>query len=113
MNTIKGAHPAQNARPRRARRGQPSRAPQNTIARGTSASGTRFGRIAIAIPAAAPLAAAVQPGSEASSNDAAQNVAQGTSLIGQSDMKSTVGLVATKRAAIAATARPESLTPRK
>ncbi len=79
---------------------------------GNSASGTRLGLIAMAMPAAAPdNAMPAKDDRQASRSDAVQNTAAGTSLIGQSIMNSTVGLLATSSAAIAPTARPDTRTP--
>src|SRR3954466_15194418 len=82
-----------------------------TMMTGNTASGRRLGLIAIAIPAAAPDAAAFAFDSaldargtavrHASSSDAVQNVAAGTSLIGHSVRNRTVGLLATRSAATA------------
>ena len=61
---------------------------------GNSASGTRLGLIAMAMPAAAPdNAMPAKDDRQASRSDAVQNTAAGTSLIGQSIMNSTVGLL--------------------
>src|SRR5687768_14922194 len=79
-----------------------------TMSQGKIASGTRLGRITMAIALSIP-APTVRPGVPPTATDSAptQNVAAGTSAIGSSDMKTTTGLQATSAAATAAGAVPK------
>jgi hypothetical protein len=78
---------------------------------GNRANGARFGRIMMAMPAAAPEAMVAGPRPVASASDAVQNAAAGTSLIADIDMKSIVGLAAIASAAMVPGASPARRTP--
>src|SRR4051812_14844077 len=122
MNSTKGSDAAPNAARRAsAPHGLVLTSGHAAMTAGKIASGTRFGLIAMASPAAMPEPAAStsaradavrgSAARQARRTDKVQHVAVGTSLMGQSDMKITVGLLAMHSAAAAPTARPDMCTP--